>query len=107
MLAFAVSRGLWLPQPELGSGSYDISSQLIAAVQKWTCTHPHAALKFSPSPFFSSSFQREALNYLLLHSILYAFAFICVYVYTIYIYIYIYLRVRVFILVLYHISVNI
>ena len=73
---------LLLLQPELGSGSYDISSRLIGAIQKWACTHPHAALKFSPSPFFFL-FKLEALAHLFLHSAFSAFEliYICVYTY--------------------------
>lgn len=44
---------LLLPQPEVRSGSYDIASRLIGAVQKWARTHPHSALgPLPPPPFF-------------------------------------------------------
>lgn len=52
-LRFLYLGELLLLQPELGSGSYDISSRLIGAVQKWACTHLHAALKILSFPFFS------------------------------------------------------
>lgn len=51
---------LLLLQPEMGSGSCDISSRLIGAVQKWTRTHPHSAPSspLSSFLFIHSSWKR-------------------------------------------------
>lgn len=33
-------------QPEVGSESFGISSQLFGAIQTWLCTHPHSGPSF-------------------------------------------------------------
>lgn len=68
----------------------------LAASRNWTCSRPHAAHKFSPSPFFCLLFMKKLLTLNTHHTLL------CV---CIYIYMYLY-SICVFILVSHHISVN-
>lgn len=37
---------LSLLQPEVGSESFGISSQLFGAIKTWLCTHPHSVSSF-------------------------------------------------------------